>query len=73
MGQKVDLKNVNLYSSSTSDKPARANYSGTNYVQDGKVSNGRVRITVADNVGKPAGKSTTGWVDVSSILSANTE
>ena len=66
-GQKVDLNKAKIYTSSTSDKPALASFSGTKYVQDGKVVNGRVRITGADNVGKPAGKTTFGWMDVSDI------
>lgn len=67
-GQKVVLNNVDLYSSSTAKKVVTKK-SGTFYLYDTKVLNGRIRITnSAANVGKtPIGNYVTGWIDKSSI------
>ena len=59
-GDKINLKNASLYSSSTNDKVVRK-ISGTYYIWDAKVHNNRVRITTnKDFVGKA--NMITGWV-----------
>ena len=64
-GQKVKLTKVSLYASATAGTAA-GKISGTYYLWDSKVSNGRVRITnSASNVGK-AGQ-ITGWIKKSAI------
>lgn len=64
-GTKVTLKNVALYASSTSNKIANK-ITGTYYLWDNKIKNGRIRIT---NSKKNVGKSgeVTGWIKKSEI------
>lgn len=63
-GDKVELKNAELYASATA-KTASAKKSGTYYLYDGSIVNGRLRITNAkSNCGKtPIGQYVTGWID----------
>ena len=67
-GEKITLKNADLYASATSGKAA-SKKSGTFYIYDDDISNNRIRITnSASNVGKtPAGNYVTGWVKTSDI------
>lgn len=67
-GQKVNLSGVALYTSSTAKNPS-GKKSGTFYLYDSKVINGRIRITNSSgNVGKtPIGNYVTGWINVSDI------
>lgn len=67
-GQKVNLSNADLYTSSTVKNPS-GKKSGTFYLYDNKVLNGRIRITNAPgNVGKtPIGNYVTGWISVSYV------
>ncbi len=62
-GKKVTLKNVKLYGNSKAAKETSV-ISGEYYIYDGKLLNGRYRITnSSDNVGKtPIGKYVTGFV-----------
>lgn len=66
-GVKINLSNVTLYSSSTAKNGTKK--SGTYYLYDGQVVNGRMRITnSAANCGKiPAGSYVTGWVNKADI------
>lgn len=70
-GAKVTLNGNTLYASAS----AKSGYSksGTFYVYDKEVVNGRVRITNSEsNVGKtPVGNYVTGWIDVSVITGNN--
>lgn len=63
-GAKVALSNAELFVSASAKKAAKK-ISGNYYIYDGKVINGRLRITDrADRVGKkPIGQNVTGWVD----------
>lgn len=64
-GQKVVLNNTPLYASSTTTKVSSYK-TGTYYLWDSKVTNGRIRITnKTSNVGKSG--QVTGWIDTSSI------
>ena len=64
-GQKVVLNNVPLYASSTTTKVSSYK-TGTYYLWDAKVTNGRIRITnKTSNVGKSG--AVTGWINTSSI------
>lgn len=64
-GQKVVLKNVSLYASSSATK-ASGKKTGTYYLWSADVVNKRIRITnKASNVGKSG--QVTGWVNVSDI------
>lgn len=67
-GAKVALNNADLFVSASAKKAAKK-ISGNYYIYDGKVINGRLRITDrADRVGKkPIGQNVTGWVDVKDI------
>lgn len=67
-GQKVVLKNVKLYTSSTTTKHTRT-ISGTYWVYDNNRINKRIRITNnINNVGKtPAAVYVTGWVNASDL------
>ena len=67
-GQKVELSGVSLYTSSTAKNPS-SKKTGTYFIYDGKVLNGRIRITnSSSNVGKtPVGNYVTGWVNESDI------
>lgn len=67
-GKKVTLKDVKLYATSKAVKET-GKVSGDYYIYDGKILNGRYRITnSADNVGKtPIGKYVTGFVKVSDL------
>lgn len=67
-GAKIVLNNTPIYSSS-STKTSSSKKTGTYYIYDDEVVNGRIRITnSASNVGKtPAGSYVTGWVNVSDI------
>ena len=62
-GDKVTLKNAKLYASSTG-KTSVNTVTGTYYLYDGKLTNGRFRITTSEsNCGKkPVGQYVTGWV-----------
>ncbi len=62
-GKKVTLKNVKLYATSKDIKEVNT-LSGEYYIYDGKLLNGRYRITnTAENVGKtPIGSYVTGFV-----------
>lgn len=66
-GAKITLNNVTLYASSTAKTGKKK--SGTYYLYDGQVVNGRMRITnSAANCGKtPVGFYVTGWVNKSDI------
>lgn len=66
-GTKVTLKNNQLYASASAKSGSTK--SGTFYVYNTEVSNGRIRITNSEsNVGKtPIGNYVTGWVDVSVV------
>lgn len=66
-GAKITLNNTTLYSSSTVKTGTKK--SGTYYLYDGQVVNGRMRITnSASNCGKtPAGSYVTGWVNKADI------
>lgn len=64
-GQKITLKNANLYTSATATSKV-ATKTGTFYLWDSQVVNNRIRITInASYVGKANG--ITGWIDVSAI------
>ena len=67
-GQKIDLNNVNLYSSATSNNVSNR-LTGAYYIYSTSKSNNRIRITnSASNVGKtPVGNYVTGWIKVSDI------
>lgn len=66
-GTKVTLTDVTLYASSTAKTGVKR--SGTFYLYDGKVVNGRMRITNSpNNCGNtPIGKYVTGWVEKKDI------
>ena len=66
-GTKVELKNATLYVSATATSGTKR--SGTYYIYDGNVVNGRYRITTkAEYCGNtPAGKYVTGWVNKADI------
>ena len=67
-GQTVSLSNTPLYISSTAGTAA-GHKSGTYYLYDGKLINGRYRITnTAERCGKlPVVQNVTGWIDASAI------
>lgn len=67
-GRKIALSNAPLYASSTAKNAARK-LSGTYYLYDGKMFNGRYRITPrADMVGKmPTGNYVTGYIGQADI------
>ena len=67
-GTKVELNNATLYVSATAASGTKR--SGTYYIYDGNVVNGRYRITTkAEYCGKtPAGKYVTGWVNKADML-----
>lgn len=67
-GDKVTLKNTPLYASATA-KSASGKKSGTYYLYDGKVENGRLRITNSkSNCRKtPIGQYVTGWIDKNEV------
>ncbi|MCM1544693.1 MAG: hypothetical protein NC110_05270 [Ruminococcus sp.] len=62
-GSKIALSSEPLYAASSSKSAVRS-ISGTYYIYDAKVMNGRIRITnSASRVGKtPAGSNVTGWI-----------
>ena len=62
-GAKITLKDAGLYSTATVTKPTK-NISGEYYIYDGKVINGRMRVTNnSSKVGrKPIGENVTGFV-----------
>ena len=66
-GAKITLNNTTLYSSSTAKIGTKK--SGTYYLYDGQVVNGRMRITNSvANCGKtPAGSYVTGWMNKADI------
>lgn len=66
-GTKITLKNTNLYVSATAKSGTKK--SGTYYLYDGAVVNGRMRITnKKSNCGKsPVGQYVTGWINKSDI------
>ena len=68
-GDTVTLKNTPLYSSALNASRYSSKKSGTYYVYDGAVVNGRIRITnKKENVGKkPVGTYVSGFVNVSDI------
>ncbi|MDP4120165.1 MAG: glycoside hydrolase family 25 protein [Bacillota bacterium] len=64
-GQKITLSKANLYVSSTATN-ASGTISGTYYLWDATVTNGRIRITNStSNVGKT--NAVTGWITTSNI------
>lgn len=67
-GQTVTLSNTPLYVASTSSSPA-GHKSGTYFLYDGILINGRYRITnTAERCGKlPVGTNVTGWIDASVV------
>ena len=67
-GTKIELKDSVLYVSATAASGTKR--SGTYYIYDGNVVNGRYRITTkAEYCGKtPAGKYVTGWVNKADML-----
>ena len=67
-GTKLTLKSVPLYASATIEKVS-GKKSGTYYIYDDTVQNGRVRITTsASNVKKtPVSKYVSGWINVSDV------
>ena len=66
-GTKIELKDVNLYVSST--EPSGIKKTGTFYLYDGMVVNSRMRITVKPEYcgDTPIGKYVTGWVNKDDI------
>lgn len=71
-GTKINLNNINLYTSSTTSNAAKK-LSGDYYVYDGQVVNGRIRITnSANKVGKGM-SNVTGWVNVTSVSATKTK
>lgn len=65
-GDKITLSKANLYAASTSSTPSGKPKTGTYYIWDNEVINGRIRITNAkERVGK-AGQ-VTGWVNIAQI------
>ena len=68
-GDKITLSKVNLYAASTSTSPSGSPKTGTYYIWNNEVINGRIRITNAkERVGK-AGQ-VTGWVNIAQISTA---
>lgn len=67
-GDKITLSNTALFATSSAGNSS-ATKSGTYYVYDGIVINGRIRITNSpDNVGKtPMSTYVTGWINISGI------
>lgn len=67
-GDELQLKSVPLYSSANANRYS-SKKSGTYYVYDGTVTNGRIRVTnKKENVGKkPVGTYVSGWVNLSDI------
>ena len=67
-GRKVNLSSVDLFTSSTAKNPS-GKKSGTFYLYDNKVLNGRIRITnTPGNVGRtPIGNYVTGWISASDV------
>ncbi len=70
MCDKIKLANAPLYSSST-EKSTKNRKTGTFYIYDGEVINGRMRITrLKSACGKrPVWLNVTGWVNVKDIIS----
>ena len=65
-GDKITLSKANLYAASTSTTPSGSPKTGTYYIWNNEVINGRIRITNAkERVGK-AGQ-VTGWVNIAQI------
>lgn len=71
-GQQIKISGAALYVSSDAKKAA-AYKSGTYYIWNGTVINGRIRITnTKSNCGRtPAGVYVTGWINTSSIQSSS--
>ena len=65
-GLQITLKSASLYSNSSTSKVA-ATKSGTFYIWNKSIKNGRVRITTKESYVKQLGK-VTGWINVSDIL-----
>ena len=67
-GQAVNLRGVNLYAAASASIPVRQ-ITGTYYLYDGKLTNGRYRITNnASNAGKkPMVLYVTGWIDKGAV------
>ena len=67
-GDKVVLNNTEIYSSATATK-STSKKSGTYYIYNNEIINGRMRITNSSkNVGKtPIGNYVSGWIKVSDI------
>ena len=65
-GLKITLKNASLYSNSNTSKVA-ATKSGTFYIWNKSIKNGRIRITTKESYVKQLGK-VTAWINVSDIL-----
>ena len=66
-GDKITLKNVTLYASSTAKSGVKK--TGTFYLYDGVEVNGRYRITTKSTFcgKKPIGQYVTGWVEKKDI------
>ncbi|MCL2507928.1 MAG: hypothetical protein FWF05_01995 [Oscillospiraceae bacterium] len=73
-GTVIRLSDAPLYTSST-DKAGAGKRSGTFYLYDGQVVNGRLRITnTAANIGKtPVESYVTGWIDAKEVWSESTQ
>ena len=65
-GDKITLSKANLYAASTSSAPSGNPKTGTYYIWDNEVVNGRIRITnTKERVGKTG--QITGWVNIAQI------
>lgn len=65
-GDKITLSKANLYVASTSSTPSGTPKTGTYYIWDNEVINGRIRITnTKERVGKTG--QVTGWVNITQI------
>lgn len=62
-GDKIILKNANLYAASSSAKPSGSPRSGVYYIWSNEVVNGRIRVTVKKDWAGVA-KKVTGWVNI---------
>jgi hypothetical protein len=67
-GTKITLNNATLYASATATSGTKK--SGTFYVYDGQIINGRMRITTKSEYcsATPVGQYVTGWVKQSEML-----
>ena len=70
-GDKITVKNANLYAASTSSQPVGSPKAGTYYLWSNEVINGRIRITTKKEWAGVVNK-VTGWVNISQITIATT-